>query len=780
MNDHRGKQPALIRDTKVSERQGLWLVLALVVGLPLSLLAIASSQGVFEKLDPVVFASALRGYTGPGLAVGLVALLLLLVTFAYSVRKRRRPVGKSATMMAWLWVHVYGGLLAFVLATVHAGPGVVSFEFTSGKVLWFALLAVVVSGVAWRMVYALVPPVAGPKVVNYSKQGSARRAVEQATEIEKLAAGKSQAFHQVKEWLLAAPRHQNEVMAMAPRLPPAEQPLLAEMVRLSEARHRALSRVVLQDKYTRILQGWRVLHVPIALALVGLLVIHVVGALELPQRVLKPGTVTEGALASFAPSTSCKTCHTAIYAEWTESMHAHALTSPLTVAQNNLDVRISLKGAASPDPKRICIQCHAPAGALMTSGDTLPLSDGAIMNDGISCAACHTHSHAANPGEGAFFSGLLSKLEPGRTYYGPLASPVGNAFHKSEPSPMFKEPETTCASCHDVHLDRDRDGKIVKGVDLVLQTTYDEFGEYRAAGGTDTCVTCHMPVRPTQKRAADGALIPFEQDRDAPPREVRDHSFAGVDYPLDTVAQSDSQKPKREALLRSAAQVAFESAPVLEGGKLKFQVAIRNTTGHNLPTGFAFARQMWLEVEAKSASGETIFVSGKLANAAADLCDASSLDDAPAKHMVGCTAPDPELVNIQLKLMDKIAVLPNAAGQPQKDERGEYVVVAAAGGQETVLQHPEGGPIARKRPATKEALVPLRPLEKRAFAYAVAIPHALARGTSSLKVRLLFRNIPPYFIRAMAALQTPDEKPSVGPLVDRLQIVEMASLKASF
>ncbi len=774
------KKTALLRPTKLVERQGLWIVAAMAVSIPLILLALAASEGALERLDPYWFARAMRGYTLVGLLLGFLALLFVLLTFGYSIRKRRRPSGKSATMMTWLWVHVYGGLLAFVFATVHAGPGVVSFEFSSGKVLWFALATVILTGVAWRIVYAFVPPVAGPQVVNYSKEGSARRATEQETEIEKLAAGKSRELHEAKSMLLSAQRSPHEIAAFAARIPAPEQPLLGELVRLAAARHRALGRVKLQDKYTRRLQGWRVLHVPVTLLVAVLTIVHVIGAFDLPQKLLAPGTIDDASLAAFAPSDSCKGCHTAIYAQWSQSMHAHALTSPLTIAQNNIDVRISLKDAPSPDPKRMCIQCHAPVGGLATREETLPLPGGPANNEGISCVACHSHEGAAQPGTGGFQKGgLLGKLEPGRKYYGPLPSPVGNAFHRSEGSAMFQQPETICASCHNVNLDRDHDGKIVKGVDLILQTTYDEWNDYKASGGGGTCVTCHMPVVANLTRAADGALVPFEQDREAPARVVHDHSFVGVDYPLDTVVESDPQAPGRQALLRSAGSLAFEGAPVFEGGKLKFQVALTNTTGHNLPTGFAFARQMWLEVQATGAAGDVLFASGKLAKNSSNLCDATTLDDDLKKHVVGCDGADPQLVNIQLKLMDRIAVLPDAKAQPAKDERGEFVVVGGKDSHETVLRHPEGGAIARKRGVTKELLVPLKPLEKRVFTFAVVLPRGVQRGTGALSVRLLFRNLPPYFIRAMAALQA-DGEPKIATLVDRLQIVEMGALKASF
>src|SRR5262249_42896450 len=149
----------------------------------------------------------------------------------------------------------------------------------------------------------------------------------------------------------------------------------------------------------------------------------------------------------------------------------------------------------------------------------------------------------------------------------------------------------------------------------------------KAAGGDQTCITCHMP-RLRATRAAETAAIPFEQDREAPHREVHDHSFVGVDYPLDTVAVRDPERALREALLRSAAKVDLpRSSLALRAGTLSFDVTVTNSgTGHNVPTGFAFARQMWLEVTASDASGP-FFTSGVLPSNVSDLCDTATLDE---------------------------------------------------------------------------------------------------------------------------------------------------------
>ncbi len=79
------------------------------------------------------------------------------VAFFYSLRKRglqeQLPFGKS-TMTAWLWAHVYFGLLALLTATLHAGYGLLSLRFSAGKLAFLALSAIVVSGLIWRVIYS--------------------------------------------------------------------------------------------------------------------------------------------------------------------------------------------------------------------------------------------------------------------------------------------------------------------------------------------------------------------------------------------------------------------------------------------------------------------------------------------------------------------------------------------------------------------------------------------------------------------------------------------------
>jgi hypothetical protein len=465
-------------------------------------------------------------------------------------------------------------------------------------------------------------------------------------------------------------------------------------------------------------------------------------------------------------------------------MHAHALTSPLTVAQNNQDILVSLKGQPSPDPLKICVNCHAPVGAAMSQQVELPLPE-PRMNEGIDCVACHQYDGDATASSGGLASKFQASLYPGKAYFGPINDPVGNPYHRSRSTALYAQSNALCATCHDVGYDLDGDGKIVKGKDLVLQQTYEEYLRYQRAGGTETCVSCHMAPLPGVTRAAEAAQISGQQDYSAPPRVVHDHSFVGVDYPLDTVSATDPQKAARAALLKSAARLDVTVDEAVVGKGLSFRVSITNLSGHGLPTGFAFARQMWLEVAVDSRIGR-LLSSGLLVDPTDDLCDASTMSeskDSPirAALKVTCAAPDPLLVNLQTKLVDHIQPLLDKDGSVVVDSAGDAKLAQADKSEETILQHLSGGAVVRVRPIDKQPLSPLDPGETRSFVYHTPLPPNVSPLT--VYVRLLFRNLPPYFLRALANRQSREAiargEPDMAPLVKNLQTVAIAGSKVT-
>ncbi len=787
----KAKALGLRRVLRWHERSVVWLLLALLVALPATAFVIAGFRGQLASVDPDVFAPVLRGYTGHGELLGVIAAAAILLSLLYSLRKRwlqeRFPLFKG-TMVSWLWVHVVTGFIALWAAALHAGYGLLDFAPTSGRVLFWALLIVVLSGTLWRLVYRLVPAQVVTKIGNYSRKASQERAEEQATEIEKVAAGGSELLHQWKNWLIERPRSEVEItqarqgFAQSP-----EAPVFEQLCRLASSRNRALQRERLQEQAARRLQWWRVLHVPLSLLFLVGIPLHIVLAYDVPAKQLPPEVRRElTALTHLTGAHSakeCGECHQAIYEQWKHSMHAHALTSPVTVAQNNQVMLNELAEAGVPDPKRICVNCHSPIATELAQAELLPFGQDPTLQQGITCMVCHQLTGASRSGGGAYTDGVIDGLERGRVMYGPYASAVGNPYHQSRFSPVLAgDAGEICQNCHDVNFDRDKNGQIEFGHDLVLQTTYQEYVEYRRNGGGASCVECHMPVMKGQTRAAESAAIPVQQDTVAPPRVVRDHSFVGVDYPIDVPGKKDPHRPARVALLRAGARFELTKPRIdAETRRATSQISITNVgAGHNLPSGFAFARQMWVEFIVKDQAGRVIFTSGKVDSATDDLCDAGTFDDDKSpirKLMQGCKRSDPQLVNFQKKLVDKATVEKDAQGRPIKNDRGELIPAAASDASEQSIQRIAGNPITRKRPSDGQAMGSIEPNKTRTFAYTWQVPD----GTTKLNVsaRLLFRNLPPYFIRNIAKEQPPNEVPQLGPMVDNLDIVEMAKQKAS-
>jgi hypothetical protein len=81
------------------------------------------------------------------------------------------------------------------------------------------------------------------------------------------------------------------------------------------------------------------------------------------------------------------------------------------------------------------------------------------------------------------------------------------------------------------------------------------------------------------------------------------------------------------------------------------------------------------------------------------------------------------------------------------------------------------------RPSTGKPNPPLIVGEQRSFPYSFDVP--AGSGAARVRVRLLFRAVPPYFLRALAKTQTPSDGPSLTGLIGNLEVNEMARFEAA-
>jgi len=760
------KNRRLHRPIALLERQSLWLIFGVAVTGAVAVATLLIALGLFPSFGPLWWGRTLRGYTVPGLLLGIASLIFFLLTFIYSLRKRvwqeTAPALIRNTMAAWLWSHVYFGLLALVFVFFHAGSGLFTSGLSTGLIALILMALLTFSGIIWRLVYDYVPTLATAQVGNYSQTESRDQAQNDLVEIEKLSAGKSAEFHRLKDSLLAG-----KTAPALPALDPAERADFETARALAAHRQHALRRLRLQDLFDALLQIWKIAHIPLVALTLLAITIHIIAVFDIPAQAAPAQT------GGFHPASECQECHEAIYDQWSQSMHAHAVTSPVTIAQvNQVMAMTTFADAAKPDPFLLCNNCHSPVGTRLTGQATLPFESSShtvneLAGEGVSCTACHQFVGEPRNGQGGL-KPFNRDLRPGRVFFGGLADPVGNPRHQSQAAKIFARPDTLCQNCHNVSFDTNGDGRIEKGADLILQSIYTEWQRYVEAGGTESCISCHMPVVDDAARLTDA--IPGQQDYAAPPRVLHDHSFVGVDYPLD---QPDHQGQARAALLQHAAALTVDpnSIQIAPDGSLRFNVNLTNIgVGHNLPGGFAFVRQLWLEVFVRDESGNVLFESGLLDSETADLCDSATLDDVGnpvIEYVQGCPASDPQLVNFQQKLVDQIAQAMDANGNPIPIQAGE----------ETWLQTLTGGVVSRIRPADGQELDPIEPGQTRTFEYHVP---GLAASTVIIQVRLLFRHQPPYILRALAAHQLPDDPVRLEPLISNLQIVEMTTATRIF
>ncbi|MGO8998936.1 MAG: multiheme c-type cytochrome [Polyangiaceae bacterium] len=485
-----------------------------------------------------------------------------------------------------------------------------------------------------------------------------------------------------------------------------------------------------------------------------------------------PPTQENGAAA-------CGTCHATIYQTWRQAMHSNSMVSPVMIAETNQVIAGPLARVPNPDFTKFCINCHSPTVSAVATGDGLPQADSTQWRDGVSCTTCHQFNGTSELSSGGFTAGMQQGYNTGTTYFADLDEPVGNRYHTSQTGNAFTNPNVLCKNCHEVWIDRNQDGIEEKGIDLVLQETWDEYQDYKNFGGQETCVSCHMPAIAGLTRVADGAQIPNDQYTVAPPRVVHDHSFVGPDHLIDNAAQTAAQLSARTALLQSAAAIQFdrESSGEEGNGGIGVDLFVANVgAGHNLPSGFAFARQMWLEIKALDVNGNLVDSSGFLTNPTDDLCDGATLDDQFFNPMPpffqNCRFIDGELTTFQQKLVSLVDfeqqdrfLVQDTITQDVQDQFGF----------ETWLQYLTGGVVARQRFNESGNLAALLPFETREFHYDLNNPGAGGKVTA----RLLYRSLPPYFLRALASKQSASEE-ALGPLIANLETIVLATDELDF
>jgi len=260
-------------------------------------------------------------------------------------------------------------------------------------------------------------------------------------------------------------------------------------------------------------------------------------------------------------------------------MHAFGGADPVMQRMNELAVA---EGSGQGIGES-CVACHAPAAQRAGTHTTV------LLEEGVSCDVCHSMADVPPIADIAF----LSELDPSGPKVAAMPAPVPNEAHESLQRPFFAT-STQCAPCHQVNFPTGGG----------LENTFVEWSNSNLSGMGTECQDCHMPEYSGQA-AVDG-----------PARgNLHRHMFTGVDYAYEAFRgiDLDAQKEEIRTLLQNSVAMTVHDLSIGGLGQFDFDVTILNDrTGHSIPSGVSFAREMWIEAVVTDASGVTLLHSGSL------------------------------------------------------------------------------------------------------------------------------------------------------------------------
>ncbi|HEY1495168.1 MAG TPA: tetratricopeptide repeat protein [Candidatus Solibacter sp.] len=367
----------------------------------------------------------------------------------------------------------------------------------------------------------------------------------------------------------------------------------------------------------------------------------------------------------FMDSEACGQCHKDIYDQWKGSMHHFG-------SFNNQFYRKSIEyfqDVAGTRPSKWCAGCHDHAVFFNGRFDR-PIReqiDTAEAQAGLGCMSCHAIVHVGSSMGNADFRVEYPPLHELASSHNPTIRAIDYFLTYLNPKPhkrTFLKPfmgeAEFCASCHKVHLDVPVNNyRWVRG--------FNDYDNWQASGvsgqgarsfyyppKSQSCADCHMPLTPSNdpgnrdgkihshRFPAANTAVPYVNNDATQLRATEEFLKSGF-ITVDIFAVSPAASPTGQAMLRRTENVQANStfavgeeaeqsgaAVIRDVGKLaapidaagarlepgstaRVDVVVRTRKiGHFFPGGTVDAFDTWLELQAKTADGRTIFWSGNL------------------------------------------------------------------------------------------------------------------------------------------------------------------------
>ena len=346
----------------------------------------------------------------------------------------------------------------------------------------------------------------------------------------------------------------------------------------------------------------------------------------------------------FATSDQCSACHNgittrtgvdvSIATDWRASVMANSSRDPYWQAA------VSREIADHPEVREeiedACSTCHMPmssftAHAAGRKGEILahlPFGPGAqkpdpLAAEGVSCTLCHQIENQRFGQRESFNGGFVidvSHPAGQRLEYGPFEVRPGlsrimesaTQFVPAQSSHVLES--ELCATCHTLYTEAYRGAEVIAR--FPEQVPYLEW-QHSAYAKTASCQSCHMPA--PDSPAPIASVLGFERS------DFAQHTFLGGNFLLLAMLNRYRNELSVEALpqeldrmRRGTIEFLQEKTATLHltssgrsHGRVEIDVAVKNLTGHKLPTAYP-SRRAWIHFTAFDASGRVLFESGRL------------------------------------------------------------------------------------------------------------------------------------------------------------------------
>jgi Tfp pilus assembly protein PilF len=371
----------------------------------------------------------------------------------------------------------------------------------------------------------------------------------------------------------------------------------------------------------------------------------------------------------FMDSATCGECHQDIYKQWQSSAHHFG-------SFNNQFYRKSIEymqDVVGPQPSKWCAGCHDHA-VFFNGRFERPIKeqiDTPEAQAGLACTSCHAITHVDSSMGNGGFTIEYPPLHELANSKNPVIKAADHFLTYLDPEPhrrTFMKPfmrldsAEYCSTCHKVHLD-------VPVNSYRWFRGFNDYDNWQASGvsgqgarsfyypkATRTCAECHMPLVDSDDPGNKGGQVhshrfpgantalPFvnkdQAQMDAVQKFLKS-GFITVDLfaaspieegkgqtamvrragegprAMSTFAVGEEAEPAGTVVIRDVGKVAapLDVAGVrfTPGSTVRVDAVVRTRTiGHFFPGGTVDAFDVWLELQARDATGKVIFWSGQV------------------------------------------------------------------------------------------------------------------------------------------------------------------------